>query len=76
MNFTPEAMEQNLPMMSLSPELGVVEEHVVPLKAGGIDGIVVVGVVAHGDIGGGDHIFQKARGLELVGEDRVGIWDI
>ena len=58
------------------PELGVIEQHIVPLKAGGVYGVVVIGIIAHGDIGGGDHILQKTRGLELVGKNHIGIRNI
>ena len=39
------------------PELRPVEEDVVPLKGRGVHGIAVIGVVPHGDVGGGNHIF-------------------
>ena len=58
------------------PELRVIEQHVVSLKAGGVNGVIVIGVVAYGDVGGGDHVLQKTRGLELVGKNHIRVRNI
>ena len=54
-------------------KLRAVEKHVVSLKIQGGHGVVIVGVVPHGDIGSRNHIFNKARGFVLIGKNNAGV---
>ena len=60
----------------LVPKRGVVEEDVALLKLRGVFQVVVIGVVPHVDVGGGDDVFQETGRLVFVGKDRVGVWNV
>ena len=60
----------------LVPKFGVVEEDVTLLKLRGVFQVVVIGVVPHVDVGGGNDVFQETGRLVFVGKDRVGVWNV